>query len=307
MVFKLPMNAAVLRPLEQAILQTVAYADVFDYPLRLPELHRYLIGQRAPPTIVWKALSSESLVPFLTRTDGYVSFRDREHLVHLRREREEVARQLWPHAVRYGHLIGRLPFVRMVAVTGALAVNNVEPGADIDYLVVTEPGRLWICRAFVIGLVRLVRRHGVELCPNYFLSTRALAIPDRNLFTAHELTQMVPLTGMAVYRRLRTINRWTSVFLPNADGPPPASPPNEKTNSPWGLLPSQVAERLLRTSPGCWLEEWEMNRKVRKFRAQANGNPEAAFAPDWCKGHFDGYGRRTLRAYRQRLTRLGLE
>ena len=56
-------------------------------------------------------------------------------------------------AVRYGLTIARLPFVRMVAVPGALTMDNVEPGDDVDYLIVTAPDRLWLCRAVVIELV----------------------------------------------------------------------------------------------------------------------------------------------------------
>src|SRR5260370_36997232 len=93
-----------------------------------------------------------------------------------------------------------------------------------------ERGRVWLCRAIVVGLVRTAALRGVELCPNYFLSERALVLDERNLFTAHEAAQMVPLTGIETYQRMRTLHRWTETFLPNAGGHPrrlrpAASPP----------------------------------------------------------------------------------
>jgi hypothetical protein len=182
----------------------------------------------------------------------------------------------------------------MVAVTGALAVDNVADG-DIDYLIVTEPGRLWVCRAVIVALVRLAALRGVTLCPNYFLSERALDLEERTLFTAHEVTQMVPLAGMSTYQRLRDLNGWTHAFLPNAAGPPRQFPPNGR-----GTQPRTVVEAALRTPVGQRIEDWEMGRKIRKLGERSNGHAEASFGPDWCKGHFGDHGQLTLSRFHQR-------
>ena len=287
--------------LERAIVQAVAYADVFDYPLTAEEVHRYLIGAPAGRGSVRTALSTPRFVPeVLSRTGRYFTLAGREATVEIRRARAASAAGYWRRAVRYGHLIGNLPFVRMVAVTGALAMDNVADG-DIDYLVITEPGRLWLCRAIVVGLVRTAALRGVELCPNYFLSERALVLDEHNLFTAHEVAQMVPLTGIETYQRMRSLNRWTDTFLPNAGGHPRrVAPVDPRPRRMRRILESTLRSRL--ASP---FEHWEMARKVRKLGQRSNGHAEAAFGPDWCKGHFGDHGQQTLKRYDDRLQALG--
>lgn len=285
-----------LTDVDTAVLRTVAYADVFDYPLTAAQIHRYLEGVAASPEEVVAALISDRLIPNkLICRDNYFMLPHREELLAIRRERKAISRQLWPMALRYGRLIAQLPFTRMVAVTGSLTMNNAAKEADVDYLVVTENGRLWLCRAFIIALVRLARRSGVELCPNYILAENRLDFASHDLYTAHEIAQMVPLSGLDVYRRIRAINNWTAVFLPNAAGPPHV----------YDLVIPGRRQRLMelpwRTAVGRWLNDWEMNRKLRRFRAQETGSSETGFTADTCKGHFDPYNHRTLTAYRQRI------
>lgn len=288
----------VFSELEQAIVLAVAYADVFDYPLTLREIRRYLPEVPASEAAVAAALDSPGLGPqILARAGGYVMLAGREAIVATRRRRAAVADRLWPAAVRYGRMIGRLPFVRMVAVTGALAVNNVEPDADIDYLVITETGRLWLCRAAIVALVRLVARRGPILCPNYLLSERALRLEEHSLYSAHELAQMIPLAGLGWYERMRQANPWADQLLPNAGGLPYMVTP-QPSGRP---LAQALAERALRSRAGAWLERWEMERKVRRFSARHNGNPEINLNSDCCKAHFDSHRQRTLSSFADRL------
>jgi hypothetical protein len=283
---------------EQAILYTVAYADIFDYPLTLPELYRYLVEFAAPLDAIVDALRHDpTLTSALSQRDGYVMLAGRESIIETRRRRAVTAARLWPPAMRYGRMIAELPFVRMVAVTGALAVDNVERNADIDYLIVTEPGRLWLCRALVIGLVRLAALRGDIVCPNYFLSDRTLTLSERNLYTAHELAQMAPIAGFDTYHQLRVSNSWTTGFLPNAAGPPRGAVAGGTRR----FAARRMAETALRTDLGARLESWEMERKIRKFSRQRGAPSETAFCPDWCKGHFDSHGRKTLDAFTERL------
>jgi hypothetical protein len=284
--------------LERAIVQAVAYADVFDYPLTADEIHRYLIGVPASRGMV-RAVLNNGKPDVLVRRGRYFTLEGRESAVDTRRARASVAADYWRRAIRYGHVMGGLPFVRMVAVTGALAMDNVADG-DIDYLIVTEPGRLWLCRALIVGLVRVAGLRGTVLCPNYFLSEQVLVLHERNLFTAHEVAQMVPLTGMATYERLRALNRWTDAYLPNAGGAPRRVAPVE----PRPRRTRRLLERALRSRVCSPLERWEMTRKIRKLGMRGHGHIEAAFGPDWCKGHFGDHGQVTLSRYEDRLRAL---
>ncbi len=277
----------------------VAYADIFDYPLTAAEIQRGLVGMAASLEEIDQVLSSPKMSSiYLQKQQGFYTLPGREQIISTRQRRAEVASILWPQALHYGRILSSLPYVRMVAITGALAVNNVEPGADIDYLIVTQSGRLWLCRAITILVVRWAALKRIVICPNYFLTEDALRHPNENLYTAHELTQMIPLNNMSIYLRMRFLNRWTNDFLPNSWDPPgkiEIQPQIEVLNRF-----KRKVERALNFPSIDWLERWEMERKIVRFNHQKGIPEEAAFCKDWCKGHIDGHQQRALAAFSQR-------
>jgi hypothetical protein len=298
-----PVVSPVDTQLVQATLRTLAYADVFDYALTLTELHHYLIGEAASREGVRAALDAALHTGIVARVGDFYCLPDRTHLAALRAERARYSAPLWGRAQRWGAVIASLPFVRMVAVTGALAMHNVATAHDdIDLLVVTAPGRVWLARALCIGVVRGARRFGVELCPNYVVSAAALVQSPRNLYIAHEVVQTVPLSGHAVYAELRLANHWTRAFLPNAASPLRRSLAVVPTN----LNLQRVGELALHGSLGDRIEHWERARKQRKFNREAAHSAAAQLDPDHVKGHFNDHGQRSLVEYERRLQQLSI-
>jgi len=295
-------SSAFFLDLPDAILQTAAYADVFDYPLTSGEIHHYLTGIRASKEEVELVLKEDSI---LSRAGRWYTLPGREQLAATRRRREQIAARMWPQAINYGRLISGLPFVRMVAITGSLAMNNVENNPDIDYLVVTARGRLWMVRAMVLAAARSAALHGARLCPNYLVTEQALVFEEQSLYAAHELAQMIPLFGLDVYTRIISLNRWKDRFLPNAEGLPPIM---DKIPAPDRVLGMKsVLEAALLKPIGTRFERWEMDRKIRKLSSEQRASPESRFGADYCKGHKDRHAERTEQALRQRLAALRLE
>ena len=281
--------------ISRAILQTVAYSDIFDYPLTAREIHRYLTGVKASLEEVVHAVGCDGLV---TRTGDYFTLPGREEIVSKRRQREEYSHELLPRALRYGRMLGNLPYIRMVALTGSLSVMNISEHQDFDYMLVIAPGRVWTARAFALALNRFARLQGYTLCPNLIISEKALKWSQRDLYSARELCQMMPITGFDVYHRLMEVNKWVGDFLPNA-------------YLEWNSLPAQPQRRtvvfqyllefLLRGKPGDRFEQWEMKRKITRFSNQSGFGEETIFNAEVCQGNFHHHRKWTQEKFENKL------
>jgi hypothetical protein len=298
-----------MQPLEEAILRTILYADVFNFPMRIEEIHHFLLTSISvsQTQVIQQIKESPLLRQHLE--PGHVPYyvlRGRSELIPIRDERERASLKLWPQAVYWGRWLARLPFVRMVAITGALAVRNAaHDDDDLDFILVTQANRVWMARGLAILLVRIGKLRGVTICPNYVVAETNLAQSRRDTFMAHEVAQMIPVHGWNTYEAFRAENQWVEEQLANAEVPfyHEAEPDFSRLEN----VLKKMGEFLLGGRLGDSIERWEYQRKLKRFQ-QDTTIPHSAAQLDaqHVKGHFNDHGHPVLVKFEQRLRQMGL-
>lgn len=194
----------------------VLYFDIFHHPLSLGEIERLVApGQPARVLAAVARLAAEGRVEW----EGRFCFAHGQRRGIARREqRARCAERAWPWAKRAAAILARLPFVEGVLVTGSLSKNSTDPNADIDFMLLVRPGRVWTLKAMLQGSRRLLPLAGRELfCTNYLLAIDRPLIDDRNIFTAIELATAVPMAGREACVAMLEANTWARSFVPGFD------------------------------------------------------------------------------------------
>ncbi|MBV9570689.1 MAG: hypothetical protein JO056_05565 [Alphaproteobacteria bacterium] len=256
-------RASTLHSLERAIYSTLAYRDIFQFPLTASEIHRYLHGRTASQDEVAVRIATGLLRRNYLDSDGlYFALRGRGDLFPIRHARTKMSAQQRPTALRMARFLANLPNVRMVALTGSLAAGNFSAGADIDFLLLTDAGTMWRTRALCRVFALANKNFGNGLfCPNMFLSAAQGKLNRQSLYDAQELCQMIPLYGLAQYEAVRRMNAWTNIHLPNAEG----APENTDACVPFAPGLKRLAEGVLDSPLGRSIESFEARRKIHRF------------------------------------------
>ena len=213
--------------LEQAFLQSVLYAALFDYPLTLAQLREGLIGEIADETATSRCYASSALLQATVECeDGYYFPRGRRDLLDTRRRREAAAASCWADLATPMAVMTAMPFVRMVALSGSLAHLNAEGEADLDLFVITEARPGVERHADDAGDREAASDGATRLCLNYVVSERALMVGPADLFCANQIVHLQPVSGgrPTGVSRIQPIRRAVLSELPAGGSPTPKAP-----------------------------------------------------------------------------------
>lgn len=255
------------REQELAVLESVIYASLFDYPLTIEQLQAGLVRVRAAADTIaswWR--DSPRLQAAIECRDGWYFPAGRSDLIATRARRETVSRELLERDQRILSLVSSLPFVRMVALSGSLAHLNAEGSADLDLFVVTAPRRVWSVTVATLALAKLLGCRK-RVCMNYVVSERALKIEPEDLFSANQIIHLRPVSGHGVFERFVKANGFVRTFYPNFELPAfkPSRPSGLKASFEHvlSLGPAQLGERLSRALYG-----WHLRRRAASWQSR---------------------------------------
>ena len=200
-----------------AVLKTIVYADLFDYPLTMEEIHQNLFGFRASRTMVAATLKTQELTDLITFEQGYYMLKGRSHLYEERLNKTEEAQRLFEQHRKLLYWLCACPFVRMMSLSGALAFKNCKEDSDIDLFLVIDKKRLWTIYAFLAVTAKLIGKREL-LCLNYIIGRSDTHIKDQDIFNAHQIANLRPMYGWTHYRKFTATNGWVMGYLPQWNG-----------------------------------------------------------------------------------------
>jgi hypothetical protein len=202
-------------PDEIAILRSILYASIFEYPLTLPELRQTLLERVHDEAAILRTYrSSTRLQREVEYRDGYFFPRGRSEWIQERRRRRATSLSLLERNHRLVRIICALPFVRLVALSGSVAALNADRDADVDLFVITKGRHAWSVTLAIVLLTKLTRRRRV-ICPNFVMADTDLTIEHQDLFSANQVIHLRPLFGEDAFLELLAVNPFVDRFYPN--------------------------------------------------------------------------------------------
>lgn len=212
--------------MEKAILKTLAYYDIFNFPLKAWEIHKWLIGSSASLKQVEKKLKKLKEKLMINNQGDYWFLSDKRSLIKDRKARELVSARHLTTAKIVAQIFKIIPWIKLVGVSGSLAMMGSRDKDDIDLFIITGKNRIWITRLLLIFLTSMVglrrkRREKIlsaagKICINLILEEDNLTQHNKNIYVAHEILQMHVLWQRDdIYSKFLHDNEWTFRYLPN--------------------------------------------------------------------------------------------
>ncbi len=289
---------------EDDVLKTLLYFDAFQYPLTLEEITVFSQFSLEEIKTTLQGLISKKII---FKLDDFYAVTEKTCRIERREKGNKKAEQILKKAKKVSKFISQFPFVEGVFLSGSLSKGYFGDDDDIDYFIVTKPNRLWVSRTFLIAYKKIFLLNSKKyFCVNYFMSSNALEVTEKNRFTATEFATLIPMSGNGIYQKLQKNNPWVLEYFPNYDT-------NKKSKPIKRKVFKRFSEFLLNGKIGNGLENQFMkitkNHQQKKFKKLNKSDFDIAFKGDksTSKHHPDNHQKRVINLLNEKIKTFNLE
>jgi len=286
----------------RSVLRKLIYFDIFFHPLSLREIVTFCNYPNLKFDSVKRVIGFLEEKGLVNCQSGFYFLGNDASKIPARVEANKLATKRLKAAVRYARLVSNFPYVRAVFISGSLSKHVMKPDSDIDFFIVTEPGRLWSCRSFLTMFKKVFLGNSFRnFCINYFIDTESLEIPDKNIFTATEIVTLIPMYNYQLYREFMASNLWVRGEFPNCR----ERPENYHVKP---IFVRKIMEYLLNNRLGEWFEKKSFSIITGYWEKKFSDWDRASYAhsfrslPNVSKHHPNAFQEKVLRQYEERVT-----
>lgn len=288
----------------EAILRSLAWQATLGYPPTLSELRQHA-----------EAVIGDDEVDELIASGEVVSDRGRlvlageEASIDELERRERFFPRKWQKILRLARLLRWVPTIRWMAVCNTTAVGYARDAADIDLMIITRSGTLWMTRLILAGMARLIGRRPGEReserdawCFSFFVSDQALSL-KRYALAPHDpylewwTLRLLPLIDDGIGEAFWREQAWVWQRRPKAA--PWVS---------WGAIQdrgSRVGPLVRRVDAWCFKFLRRFGSKELLAKATEEGT-DVVMEPEVAKLHLDDRRAWFREQYEHRCARLGI-
>jgi hypothetical protein len=168
---------------KEAVLKTVVFFDLFDYPLSAIEIKKYLSLKASLAEII-KALDK---IKEIENKNGFFFLKSRGEIIDTRQKRHNYSLRKIKIARRFSRLFSLLPWVKTIILSNSIGQYNLRDGSDIDFFIITAPRRIWLTRLFCAGIAAFLHSRPSaqnkrdKICLSFYITTANLNLDEFKL------------------------------------------------------------------------------------------------------------------------------
>lgn len=200
---------------EQAVLKTLAYFDVFNYPMKPSEIHQFAPILMSPLNVV-PCLNYMVNHGLIFQHGNFFSINSDPAVAESRKANSKTTDKSIALAKRFSRFLSRVPFVDGVFAADTNSFELHPEGVELDFSIIAKPNRAWLCRFFIRLYMSLFWfRSSKSFGLNHIIDGGQLQLDDKSLMMATKLKMLTPMVNQELYSSFIKSNTWANQFLPN--------------------------------------------------------------------------------------------
>jgi hypothetical protein len=211
--------------LNKAIVSTIAFFDIFSYPLSTFEVFKYLQIESSYFQLVLALEELESR-NIISSKNSFYCLKGKEDNFRIRQKRYNYTKKKIKIARRWSKIFKLFTGLKLIALSNSIGSYNLREGGDIDLFIITKRNKIWTSR-FTLALIAKLfnlrpspENEKDKLCLSFFISEANLNLEnytkENDFYFLYWLVNLSSIYDKDDYLdKLLAENVWVKNYLPN--------------------------------------------------------------------------------------------